>query len=159
MDDMMKIAAVVVGPWLCISVGYFFAILLEQKDMAKKSDRESTVQREAMLAIGQRPDALIWRQQSGYFRSIDDPQRIVKVGTVGISDSLAVVSVEVTPEMVGKKIGVAVGIEFKAENGRQSAAQRRWQTELEKRGGIYRIIRSKEDATRLVDEVKGSISD
>lgn len=157
MDDMMKIAAAVVGPWLCISVGYFFAILLEQKDMAKKSEYETKIQREGMLAIGQRPDALIWRQQSGYFRSIDDPQRIVKVGTVGISDSMAVVSVEVTPEMIGKRIGVAVGIEFKTEKGRQSAAQKRWQTALEKRGGVYRIVRSEEEAARLVDEVKSQL--
>lgn len=123
------------------------------------SDRESKVQREAMLAISQRPDALIWRQQSGYFRALDEPRRIVKVGVAGVSDSMAVVSVEVTPEMVGKRIGVAVGVEFKTEKGKQSEAQKRWQAALEKRGGIYRIIRSEEEAKTLVDEVKEQLSD
>ena len=121
--------------------------------MARKK-HEARIQKEAMLAIGQRPDALILRQQSGYFRSIDDPQRIVRVGAVGISDAMAVVSVEVTQQMVGKRIGVAVGVEFKTEKGRQSAAQKCWQTALEKRGGVYRIVRSEEEAARLVDEVK-----
>lgn len=115
---------------------------------------ESSIQKRALAAIGARADALVWRQQSGAFRALSNPGRIVRVGTPGISDAMAVVGVEVTPEMVGKKIGVAVGIEFKAEKGRQSDAQRVWQRALESCGGVYAIVRSVEDAVALVERVK-----
>lgn len=115
---------------------------------------ESSIQKRALAAIGARDDVLVWRQQSGAFRALDDPKRIVKVGVPGISDALAVVSVEVTPEMVGKKIGVAVGLEFKAEKGRQSDAQAAWQKAFECCGGTYAIVRSVEDAVALVERVK-----
>lgn len=115
---------------------------------------ESSIQKRALAAIGARDDVLVWRQQSGAFRALDDPKRIVKVGTPGVSDALAVVGVEVTPEMVGKRIGVAVGIEFKSEKGRQSDAQAAWQKALEGCGGTYAIVRSVEDAVALVEKVK-----
>ena len=115
---------------------------------------ESSIQKRALAALGARDGVLVWRQQSGTFRALEDPSRIVKVGMLGISDALAVVGVEVTPEMVGNKIGVAVGIEFKAEKGRQSDAQKRWQKSFEACGGIYAIVRSVEDAVALVERVK-----
>lgn len=115
---------------------------------------ESSIQKRALAAIGARDGVLAWRQQSGAFRSIDNPKRIVKVGTAGISDAMAVVSIEVTPEMVGRRVGVAVGIEFKAEKGRQSDAQAAWQKAFEGCGGTYAIVRSVEDAVALVERVK-----
>lgn len=115
---------------------------------------ETNLQNSAFNAVGRRDDVMIWRQQSGAFRALEDPSRIVKVGTPGISDALAVVGVEVTPEMVGKRIGVAVGVEFKTEAGRQSDAQKRWQAAFEARGGLYRIVRSAADIVQLVENVK-----
>lgn len=115
---------------------------------------ESSIQKRVMAAIGARDGVLVWRQQSGAFRALDDPKRIVRVGTVGMSDALAVVEVEITPAMVGKRIGVAVGIEFKSEKGRQSDAQAAWQKAFEGCGGTYAIVRSVEDAVALVEKVK-----
>ena len=111
-------------------------------------------QNPALLAVGARPDVLIWRQQSGVFRSYDDPQRVVRVGVPGLADSLAVVAVTVTPDMVGKTIGVAVAPEFKTAKGRQSEAQRLWQRAFEARGGIYRLVRSAADMLQLVQDVQ-----
>lgn len=113
-----------------------------------------TVQNPALLAVGARPDVLIWRQQSGVFRSYDNPQNVVRVGQVGMADSLAVVAVQITPEMVGKTIGVAVAAEYKTDTGRQSDAQRNWQRAFEQRGGIYRVIRSASEMLGLVDDVQ-----
>lgn len=97
---------------------------------------------------------MIWRQQSGVFRAYDNPQNVVRIGQPGMADSLAIVAVTITPEMVGKTIGVAVAAEYKTATGRQSEAQRNWQAAFEKRGGIYRIIRSAAEMVGLVEHVQ-----
>ena len=121
--------------------------------MAKNRETR-TVQNPALLAVGARPDVLAWRQQSGMFRAFDDPSKVVRVGQPGLADSIAVVTVTITPEMVGRTIGVAVAPEFKTSTGRQSEAQRNWQRAFEQRGGIYRLIRSADDMLALVEDVQ-----
>lgn len=121
--------------------------------MAQSREVRET-QNPALLAAGQRPDVLVWRQQVGVFRAYDDPSRIVKVGVPGMSDSGMIVAVTITPEMVGKTIGVAVQPEFKTSNGRQREAQRNWQTAVEKRGGVYRLIRSPAEMLALIRDVQ-----
>ena len=115
---------------------------------------ETNLQNSAFNAIGQHDDVMIWRQQSGVFRSMTDKDRIVRVGVTGMSDSMMVVGVTITPEMIGKRIGVAVGVEFKTETGRQSDAQKRWQAAFEARGGVYRVVRSAAEIVPLVESVK-----
>lgn len=97
---------------------------------------------------------MIWRQQSGVFRAYDNPQNVVRVGQPGMADSLAVVAVTITPDMVGKTVGVAVAAEYKTDRGRQSEAQVNWQRAFQLRGGIYRVIRSAAEMVGLVDEVQ-----
>lgn len=107
-----------------------------------------------MLAVGMRPDVLVWRQQSGVFRAYDDPSRIVRVGVPGMSDAGAIVAVTITPDMVGKTIGVAVQPEFKTAKGTQRDKQQLWQAAVEKRGGVYALVRSAEQMTELVARVQ-----
>lgn len=111
-------------------------------------------QNPALLAVGARPDVLIWRQQSGVFRAYDDPTRIVRVGVPGMSDAGAIVAVTITPDMVGKTIGVAVQPEFKTATGKQRDKQQLWQAAVEKRGGIYQLVRSAEQMVSLVEKVQ-----
>ena len=54
---------------------------------------------------------MVWRNNTGKFRSMTDPQRIVSVGQVGSADIIGVQPVTITPEMVGKVIGQAIAIE------------------------------------------------
>ena len=68
---------------------------------------------------------MVWRNNTGKFRSITDPQRIVSVGQVGSADIIGVQPVTITPEMVGKVIGQAIAIEVKTPKGRQSEEQKR----------------------------------
>lgn len=117
-----------------------------------RETRES--QNPSLLAVGARPDVLIWRQQSGVFRSYDDPQRVVRIGQPGMADAMSVVAVTITPEMVGKTIGVAVAPEFKTNRGRQSEAQANWQRAFEQRGGIYELVRTPEQMVDLVARVQ-----
>lgn len=115
---------------------------------------EKNIQNASLLAIGSDPDVLAMRLQSGIFRSMDDPNRIVKVGTPGVSDSVAIVKVTVTPDMVGKSLAVIAAAEFKTAKGKQREAQIKWQEAFEKRGGKYRLIRSPEEMRSFIDEVK-----
>lgn len=112
------------------------------------------VQTPAMLAVGTRPDVLVWRQQSGLFRVYDSPKRIVQIGEPGIADAGMIVAVTITPEMVGRTVGVAVQPEFKTKTGRQSEAQRNWQAAVEKRGGVYALVRSADEMLALVERVQ-----
>lgn len=115
--------------------------------------KESTIQASSLLAVGMRDDVFPMRLQSGVFRSLHD-DRIIKVGQSGVSDSMLIVSVTITPEMVGCVVPVAVAAEFKTKNGRQSNDQKKWQAAFEKRGGIYRLIRSVGEIEALIELVK-----
>lgn len=116
--------------------------------------KEKNIQNASLLAIGSDPDVLAMRLQSGIFRSMDDPNRIVKVGTPGVSDSIAIVRVRISQEMVGKDIAVIAAAEFKTAKGKQREAQIKWQEAFEKRGGKYRLIRSPDEMRDFIDEVK-----
>lgn len=115
---------------------------------------EKNIQNASLLAIGSDPDVLAMRLQSGIFRSMDDPSRIVKVGTPGVSDSIAIVRVRISQEMVGKDIAVIAAAEFKTAKGKQREAQIKWQEAFEKRGGKYRLIRSPDEMKEFIDEVR-----
>lgn len=113
-----------------------------------------TVAHPALLAVGQRPDVLIWKQPVGLFRALNDPERKVFVGTPGQSDAMAVVAVTITPDMVGKTIGVAVAPEFKTAEGKQRKSQELWEAAFTQRGGVYRLVRSQADMQQLVEDVQ-----
>jgi len=119
--------------------------------MAKQ--REVThAQNPAMLEAGQRGDVLVWRQVSSLLYTRDGTP--VRVGLPGMADAGMVVAVTITPDMVGRVIGVAVQAEFKADTGRQSEAQRNWQAAVQRRGGVYRLVRCAADMAGLIEDVQ-----
>lgn len=118
---------------------------------------ETNIQNAIIIKIGERADTMVWRNHTGAFRAMDNPQRIVQVGLVGSPDILSVVAVTITPEMVGKTVGVAVGIEVKTATGRQSEQQKKWQKAFEKKGGVYLLARSPEQAQEAVQGLSAII--
>jgi len=116
--------------------------------------KEKNIQNSALLAVGARRDTFIFRNQTGVFRAMDDPSRIIKVGNPGAPDTIGVVELVITADMVGKVIGVAVAAEMKTVKGRQSEQQRNWQAAFEARGGKYRLIRSEAEMLAFVEDVK-----
>lgn len=116
--------------------------------------REKNIQNASFIQVGSRPDCMVWRQHVGKFRHLQQPEQIISVGDPGMADSMMVVAITVTSDMVGKTIGAAVAPEFKAAAGRQSAVQKNWQRAFEARGGIYRLVRSPEEMEQLVEDVK-----
>lgn len=115
---------------------------------------ETKIQNRALLAVGMRPDCLAMRMQSGVFRAMNDPDRIVKVGSPGVADTLVMVKVTITPDMIGKTVAVPLAAEIKTKDGQQSQAQRDWQRSFEARGGVYRVVRTPEEMTAVVAEVQ-----
>lgn len=115
---------------------------------------ETKIQNSALLAVGLDPDVLAMRMQSGVFRAMNDPDRIVKVGSPGLADTMVFVRTVITPEMVGKTIAIPLAAEIKTKDGQQSKDQRSWQRAFEARGGIYRIVRKPEDMTNAVEEIR-----
>lgn len=114
---------------------------------------ETKIQNRCLLTVGKRRDVLAWRQQVGKYRSLHS-DAVISIGDVGMADIGMVVAVEITPEMVGKRIGVYVGAEVKTDTGRQRPEQKDWQRVLESRAGVYRIIRSEADIVALLDDVQ-----
>jgi hypothetical protein len=111
-----------------------------------------TVQHPAMLLAGSRPDVLVFRQQSGLF--LTHAGTPCRVGLPGMADMGLIVATVITPDMVGRTVGVAVQAEAKTPAGRQSEAQVLWQRAVEQRGGVYRIVRSADDMRQLIADVQ-----
>jgi len=113
--------------------------------MPNNSAAHSKLKNEILLALGRRPDVLVWNNPTGMFTPYDRPlSPPVRCGIPGQADILAV---------VGPR-GRLVGIECKTGSGTQSEAQKSWQNALERRGGVYGVVRSVEDAINLVQSAK-----
>ena len=114
---------------------------------------ETRVQNACLLATGDHPDVLAFRQQSGVFRSMDG-DRVVKVGLPGMADLGMIVPMKITPDMVGKTVGVAVQPEIKTRRGRQAEDQHTWQAAVARSGGVYRLLRSADAMHALIADVR-----
>lgn len=115
---------------------------------------ETRIQNASIKRVGTRRDVLIWRQHVGKYRHVKQPDLVISIGSPGMADSMAVVAVTITPDMIGKTIGVAVAAEFKTPRGRQAEEQAKWQRAFEARGGVYRLVRSEDEMEQLVEDVR-----
>ncbi len=68
---------------------------------------------------------------------------------VGSSDIIGITSVVITPDMVGKTVGVFTAEEVKTATGRERPEQKHFGAAVVERGGIYGIVRSPQDAIEL----------
>lgn len=114
--------------------------------------KETNIQNLSLIAASSDPDVMLWRNQVGTFYTRTGQP--VKIGSIGAADSLGVVRVLITPEMVGKYIGVAIAPEFKQLKGRQSEGQKLWQQNFERRGGKYVLIRSPGEMIKFIEDIK-----
>lgn len=69
----------------------------------------------------------------------------------GSGDLIGLVSVEVTPAMVGRKLAVFASLEAKEGSGRLEPEQRAWLDMVRAMGGIAGEVRTLDDAARLLD--------
>ena len=68
----------------------------------------------------------------------------------GTADLLGVTRVTITPDMVGKVIGVATAIETKTAKGRQRDEQKTFERVIVAQGGLYILARSADDVARML---------
>lgn len=70
---------------------------------------------------------------------------------VGSSDLIGWKSIEITPEMVGKKVAVFVAIEVKGPRGRITEEQLNFLQRVQQAGGRAGVARSPEDVTTILN--------
>lgn len=110
------------------------------------SETEKNIQNEIRLHLSKR-GAMSLRYQVGNFYTMDG--RHVKIGEVGVSDLICCVPVLITPEMVGRRIGIFTAIETKKAKDTTKKSRKESQGNFLDRvkalGGIGMIARSVED--------------
>lgn len=108
---------------------------------------ETEILQNILLTLGARPDLCrIWRNNTGALP--DKNGRMIKFGIPGSPDILGILTT-----------GQWLGIEVKAEKGRQSEQQKRFQTMIERFNGVYILARSVQEAIDGVTKaIKGATS-
>ena len=74
--------------------------------------------------------------------------------SLGSSDTIGFTEITVTPEMVGKKIGVFTAIEMKTGKLQLTKEQLQFLNSVKNRGGIGGVARSVEDAELIIKNYK-----
>jgi hypothetical protein len=108
--------------------------------------KESELLHSLRLAIGQRPDVTIWRNQVGVaqYAGLRVPYGLTR----GASDLIGIRTLTITPDMAGQLVGQFVAVEVKTDKGRLTTEQRQFLELVEKRGGLSACVRSLTEATQ-----------
>ena len=111
-------------------------------------DETETLQR-IRLALGEMPEIRAFRNNTGKLKDVNG--RWVEFGLcTGSSDLIGWTSVEITPEMVGKKVAIFTALEVKTPKGRTTDDQQNFINRVREAGGIAGIARSPEDARNII---------
>jgi len=112
---------------------------------------ETDLQQRIRLALGQRPDVRLFRNNTG---TLPDPRtgRPVQFGLArGSADLIGYRTITITPEMVGQQVAVFTSLEVKTPTGRIRPEQTNWLHTIKRAGGIAAIVRSVDDARDAID--------
>ncbi len=78
--------------------------------------------------------------------------RPIKFGLCpGSSDLIGWTMIEITPEMVGRRVAIFTAIEVKSATGRASKTQKNFIKAVHRCGGIAGVARSLDDAVNVVE--------
>ena len=110
---------------------------------------EASLMRRIMLSLAK--TTVLFRNQSGAYQS---EGRWIRYGLAnpGGADLIGWTSVEVTPDMVGRRLAVFTAVEVKTATGRPTLEQTRFIEAVKRAGGLATIARSEADAAKCVDE-------
>jgi hypothetical protein len=111
---------------------------------------EATLMRRIMLAVAK--TTVLFRNQSGAYKAGEQWIRY-GLGNPGGSDLIGWTSIEVTPDMVGKKVAILTALEVKTATGRATKEQEAFISAVQRAGGLAGIVRSEEDAAKVVANI------
>lgn len=95
--------------------------------------------------------ARLFRNQVGQYRL--ESGRTIRSGLgAGSPDLVGWHSIQVTPEMVGRRVAVFAAIEVKAPGNRATKAQKRWLRAIRLAGGISGVATSEDEARRILSD-------
>ena len=126
------------------------AILLLDFIISTLSNSETKIQQEIRIALGQRSDLRLFRNETG---KLPDPRtgRWVQFGLAkGSSDLIGFKTVKITPEMIGQDIAQFVSLEIKTESGKLTKMQHNWLQKVKSSGGIVGVARTVKDALQIL---------
>jgi len=126
------------------------AILLLDFIIAHLSNSETKIQQEIRLALGQRSDLRLFRNETG---KLPDPRtgQWVQFGLAkGSSDLIGFKTIKITPEMIGQEIAQFVSLEIKTESGKLTDIQENWLQKVKSSGGIVGVARTVKDALNIL---------
>jgi hypothetical protein len=113
------------------------------------SPSEHEIQQRIRLACG-RGAVRLWRNNTGAL--VDQQGRFVRFGLCkGSSDLIGLRSLEITPEMVGRRLAQFVALEVKTESGTVSTEQRAFLRLVQQLGGLGAVCRSIAQAQTVLD--------
>ena len=126
---------------------------------------EHDIQNEIRIAIGAAQSATLFRANVGEAWTgtlatnnlnrviIEDARRFRSGLPIGFPDLFGFRTVEITPEMVGKKLAVFAFIEVKKPGSRTSKAQEKMHSFLHDAGAVGGVARSPEEAIGLLQHI------
>ena len=114
------------------------------------SNKETTLQQEIRLALGQLPDLRMFRNQVGQLPDLRTGRPVQFGLAKGSSDLIGFKTIEVTPDMIGQKLAVFTSIEVKTAKGKLTPMQHNWLSCVNKAGGITGVARSVQDAIEII---------
>lgn len=126
----------------------------------KKTEHE--IQNEIRVAVGTTQAATLFRANVGEAWTgtlaannlnrviIEDARRFRSGLPIGFPDLFGFRTIEITPEMIGKKVAVFAFIEVKKHGGRTSKAQEKMLAFLRAAGAVGGVARSPDEAIKLL---------
>ena len=114
------------------------------------SNKETTLQQEIRLALGQLPDLRMFRNQVGQLPDLRTGRPVQFGLAKGSSDLIGFKTIEVTPDMIGQRLAVFTSIEVKTAKGKLTPMQHNWLSCVRKAGGITGVARSVKDAIQII---------
>lgn len=124
--------------------------------------RESEISQRIRLAISKDTNAVIFRNNTangwagksqpakGGGRFLPDARPLRCGLCKGSSDLIGWTEVEITPEMVGKKVAIFTAIEVKTNTGRVTQEQLNFVQKIKSSGGIAGIAKTPFEAVQLI---------
>jgi hypothetical protein len=112
---------------------------------------ESTTQREIRAKLGSMK-LPFFRYQVGTFLTSEGA--MVNIGVKGVSDLIGITPYTITPEDVGRTVGIFTALEVKKpRGGRVSEEQKAFLRTVNRLGGIGAVVKSAADAESVVTEM------